>query len=91
MSLGAKEIGQMKHALGVAEHSGNASGIPYRNRYWSGTGSATDVIWRDLVKQGLAVVVEVSGRQTMYAVTDRGMSAICVAPLDGLEPSERYP
>jgi hypothetical protein len=74
---------KMMHALGL-----DWSERPYRNRY--ATIGLGDSDWDDLVERGLAVVAHRTKSQTIYGVTDEGISALGVMVLDGLEPSERY-
>jgi len=83
--LSPAERKNMRHALGL-----DVADAPYRNRFVS---YGADEIWEGLVARGLAVCppFPTKTQQRLYAVTDRGMAALGVAPLDGLEPSERYP
>ena len=77
----------MKHALGLTQ-----ADKPYRNRFFTATDSAAARTWSLLVEGGMAVAVKAyDTRKVCFCVTDRGMQALGVSPLDGLEPSERYP
>lgn len=88
MSLTDKERWIMQHALGLS-NSDNTSRKPYRNRYQAA--GYTDPVWEGLCERGLATRTAAEGTRAWYAVTDRGMAVLGAAPLDGLEPSERYP
>lgn len=81
----------MLHALGL-----NQVGVtkPYRNRFVTDPVCTDGLVWESLVDRGLAVrskPIAMYGGSVMYCVTDRGLAVLGVAPLDGLEPSERYP
>ncbi len=88
--ISTTERENMLHALGL-----NQVGVtkPYRNRFVTDPAGEDGRCWEALVERGLAVKsksIEMYAGAVMYAVTDRGMAELGVAPLDGLEPSERY-
>lgn len=79
------ERARMRHALGLDQ-----ADKPYRNRYATMRGSDDVWLWDGLVHRGLAVVSARTLTQVIFGVTDEGIAALGVMPLDGLEPNERY-
>ncbi len=81
----------MLHALGL-----NQAGVtkPYRNRFWTDADGEDGKIWAPLVAAGLAwrgpPRAAYSG-MCMFAVTDRGLAALGITDLSGLQENERTP
>lgn len=81
----------MRHALGVDRPEAN--GKPYHNFFWTDSDSEdgkdmnpmvdAGLMWRSAPRAGF-------GGMCMYAVTDKGLAAMGVTDLSGLEDRERF-
>jgi len=73
MNLTDRQIGNMRHALGLTR-----SNKPFRNHYCVDAGNEDDLSWNELVKAGYAKVSPPRDwlPYNIYRVTDEGKAAL---------------
>lgn len=76
--MSSEQVRLARHALGLP----NERRTSYRNRYYAPVGSTKEIVWKDLVTQGLALRGAVDGSNVAFYLTEAGAKA-------AIMPSER--